>query len=167
MACHGHFQFLTGNFKGGGVASVKAMVGIKASDLIAVFDPCAYKYLHFSSAFAACLIRTLPVSIISVKRRGTSTELTVRGSTRSGRLDQAAMDKQYPAATSGSRSKLISGNFKKIFNGPGVSHPQKNFTAQLYNAEQDANKSSRNNAETSTTSDTSHAPEAQSGRDGQ
>lgn len=53
------------------------------------------------------------------------------------------MDKQYPAATSGSRSKLISGNFKKIFNGPGVSHPQKNFTAQLYNAEQEANKSSR------------------------
>lgn len=52
------------------------------------------------------------------------------------------MDKSYPAATSGSRSKLISGNFKKIFSGPGVTHPQKNFTAQLYNAERQVDKTS-------------------------
>lgn len=70
------------------------------------------------------------------------------------------MHRAYPAATSGSRSKLISGNFKKVFSGPGISHPQKNFTAQLYNAEQRANMSS-NDIKTSANSgfpDTSNAP---------
>lgn len=74
------------------------------------------------------------------------------------------MDKPYPAATSGSRSKLISRKFKKIFNGPGISHPQKNFTAQLYNAEQRSNMSSSSNIRTSANSglpDTSSAPEEQ------
>ncbi|KAF3035884.1 hypothetical protein E8E11_004566 [Didymella keratinophila] len=71
------------------------------------------------------------------------------------------MDKSYPAATSGSRSKLISGNFKKIFSGPGISHPQKNFTAQLYNAEQKSTMSSHSDIKTSANSgfpDTSSAP---------
>lgn len=71
------------------------------------------------------------------------------------------MDKSYPAATSGSRSKLISENFKKIFSGPGISHPQKNFTAQLYNAEQKSTMSSHNDIKTSANSgfpDTSSAP---------
>ena len=71
------------------------------------------------------------------------------------------MDKSYPAATSGSRSKLISGNFKKIFSGPGISHPQKNFTAQLYNAEQRLNMSLNSDIKTSANSgfpETSNAP---------
>jgi hypothetical protein len=71
------------------------------------------------------------------------------------------MDKSYPAATSGSRSKLISGNFKKIFSGPGISHPQKNFTAQVYNAEQKSNTSSHSAIKNSANSgfpDTSNAP---------
>ena len=71
------------------------------------------------------------------------------------------MDKSYPAATSGSRSKLISGNFKKILSGPGISHPHKNFTAQLYNAEQRSNMSYDSNIKTSANSgfpDTSSAP---------
>lgn len=71
------------------------------------------------------------------------------------------MDKSYPAATSGSRSKLISGNFKKIFSGPGISHPQKNFTAQLYNAEQRSDMSSNSDIKSSENSgfpDTSNAP---------
>jgi hypothetical protein len=71
------------------------------------------------------------------------------------------MDKSYPAATSGARPKLISGNFKKIFSGPGISHPKKNFTAQLYNAEQKSTMSSHNDIKTSANSgfpDTSSAP---------
>lgn len=71
------------------------------------------------------------------------------------------MDKSYPAATSGSRSKLISGNFKKIFSGPGISHPQKNFTAQLYNAERRSKMSANNGIKTTANSgfpDTSSAP---------
>jgi hypothetical protein len=74
------------------------------------------------------------------------------------------MDKQYPAATSGSRSKLISGNFKNIFSGSGISHPQKNFTAQLYNAEQRTNMSSDSNIKQSAKpgfSDTLDTPEEQ------
>jgi hypothetical protein len=71
------------------------------------------------------------------------------------------MDRSYPAATSGSRSKLISGNFKKIFSGPGISHPQKNFTAQLHNAEHQSKIASHNDIKTSAESgfpDTSSVP---------
>lgn len=74
------------------------------------------------------------------------------------------MDKSYPAATSGSRSKLISGNFKKIFSGPGISHPQKNFTAQLYNAEHQSNTPFSSDIKTSANSglpDTSSTSEEQ------
>jgi hypothetical protein len=70
------------------------------------------------------------------------------------------MDKQYPAATSGSRSKLISGNFKKIFSGPGLSHPQKNFTAQLYNAEQRSSVSLGSGDKTNTNAGVSDAATA-------
>lgn len=40
------------------------------------------------------------------------------------------------------RSKLLSGSFKQFFNKPALSHPQKNLTVQLHNAEVRANMSS-------------------------
>ncbi len=74
---------------------------------------------------------------------------------------QRTMNSAYPAATSGSRSKLISGNFKKIVSGPGISHPQKNFTAQLHDAEQRSTMSSNSDIKTGANSgfpDSSNAP---------
>lgn len=47
-----------------------------------------------------------------------------------------------PAATSGSRSKLLSTNFKNFLSKPAITHPQKALTVQLYNAEQRSNMSS-------------------------
>jgi hypothetical protein len=41
-----------------------------------------------------------------------------------------------PKATSGSRSKMLSGNFKNFLSKPAISHPQKALTVQLFNAEQ-------------------------------
>jgi hypothetical protein len=41
-----------------------------------------------------------------------------------------------PAATSGSRSKLLSTNFKNFLSKPAITHPQKALTVQLWNAEQ-------------------------------
>jgi hypothetical protein len=47
-----------------------------------------------------------------------------------------------PAATSGSRSKLLSTNFKAFLSKPAIGHPQKALTVQLHNAEQQSNMSS-------------------------
>lgn len=58
-----------------------------------------------------------------------------------------------PAATSGSRSKLLSTNFKNFLSGPAIRHPQKALTVQLWNAEQQANAQQRANMSTSTGSD--------------
>jgi hypothetical protein len=44
-----------------------------------------------------------------------------------------------PAATSGSRSKLLSTNFKNFLSKPALKHPQKALTVQLWNAEQKSN----------------------------
>jgi hypothetical protein len=44
-----------------------------------------------------------------------------------------------PAATSGSRSKLLSTNFKAFLSKPALGHPQKALTVQLHNAEQQSN----------------------------
>jgi len=41
-----------------------------------------------------------------------------------------------PAATSGSRSKLLSTNLKNFLSKPALKHPQKALTVQLWNAEQ-------------------------------
>ncbi|KAH6872205.1 hypothetical protein BKA58DRAFT_313557 [Alternaria rosae] len=49
-----------------------------------------------------------------------------------------------PAATSGSRSKLLSTNLKNFISKPALKHPQKALTVQLWNAEQKANPSSSN-----------------------
>ncbi|USP80161.1 hypothetical protein yc1106_07435 [Curvularia clavata] len=43
-----------------------------------------------------------------------------------------------PSATSGSRSKLLSGNFKNFLSKPALKHPQQALTVQLFNAEQKA-----------------------------
>lgn len=48
-----------------------------------------------------------------------------------------------PAATSGSRSKLLSTNFKKFLSGPAITHPQKALTVELWNAEQKATAQQR------------------------
>lgn len=40
------------------------------------------------------------------------------------------------ATTSGSRSKLLTANFKNFLSKPAFTHPQKALTVQLYNAEQ-------------------------------
>lgn len=49
-------------------------------------------------------------------------------------------DKQNPNAisepSSGSRSKLLSSNFKNFLNKPAITHPRKALTVQLHNAEQ-------------------------------
>jgi hypothetical protein len=50
-----------------------------------------------------------------------------------------------PAATSGSRSKLLSTNFKNFLSKPAVTHPQKALTVQLFNAEQENNKKQEHN----------------------
>ncbi|KAH7406777.1 hypothetical protein DE146DRAFT_607656 [Phaeosphaeria sp. MPI-PUGE-AT-0046c] len=47
-----------------------------------------------------------------------------------------------PAATSGSRSKLLSTNFKYFLSKPAITHPQKALTVQLHNAQQRSNMSS-------------------------
>ncbi|CAO2652369.1 Nn.00g006520.m01.CDS01 [Neocucurbitaria sp. VM-36] len=47
-----------------------------------------------------------------------------------------------PAATSGSRSKLLSTNFKNFLSKPAVTHPQKALTVQLWNSDQKARMSS-------------------------
>jgi hypothetical protein len=54
-----------------------------------------------------------------------------------------------PAPTSGSRSKLLSTNFKNFLSKPAITHPQKALTVQLYNAEQQSNmpKESRHRQE--------------------
>lgn len=44
-----------------------------------------------------------------------------------------------PAATSGSRTKLLSGNLKSFLSKPALKHPQQALTVQLFNAEQKAN----------------------------
>ncbi|KAJ5029343.1 hypothetical protein PSV08DRAFT_376615 [Bipolaris maydis] len=44
-----------------------------------------------------------------------------------------------PTATSGSRSKLLSGNLKSFLSKPALKHPQQALTVQLFNAEQKAN----------------------------
>jgi hypothetical protein len=44
-----------------------------------------------------------------------------------------------PAATSGSRSKLLSGNFKSFLSKPALTHPQKALTVELHNAEVKSN----------------------------
>jgi hypothetical protein len=41
-----------------------------------------------------------------------------------------------PAATSGSRSKLLSTNFKKFLSKDALAHPQKALTVELHNDEQ-------------------------------
>jgi len=41
-----------------------------------------------------------------------------------------------PAATSGSRTELLSQNFKNFLSKPALAHPQKALTVQLHNAEQ-------------------------------
>ncbi|KAF1844124.1 uncharacterized protein K460DRAFT_357754 [Cucurbitaria berberidis CBS 394.84] len=47
-----------------------------------------------------------------------------------------------PAATSGSRSKLLSSNLKNFVSKPAITHPQKALTVQLWNADQKAKMSS-------------------------
>lgn len=47
-----------------------------------------------------------------------------------------------PAATSGSRSKLLSTNFRNFLSKPAITHPQKALTVQLHNAQQRSNMSS-------------------------
>ncbi|CAN9095178.1 hypothetical protein CUC08_Gglean004910 [Alternaria sp. MG1] len=49
-----------------------------------------------------------------------------------------------PAATSGSRSKLLSTGLKDFLSKPALKHPQKAFTVQLWNAEQKANPTGNN-----------------------
>ena len=49
-----------------------------------------------------------------------------------------------PAATSGSRSKLLSTNLKNFISKPALKHPQKALTVQLWNAEQKSNPSGSN-----------------------
>jgi len=49
-----------------------------------------------------------------------------------------------PAATSGSRSKLLSTNLKNFISKPALKHPQKALTVQLWNAEQQSNPSGSN-----------------------
>ncbi|KAB2111603.1 hypothetical protein AG0111_0g2413 [Alternaria gaisen] len=49
-----------------------------------------------------------------------------------------------PAATSGSRSKLLSTGLKNFLSKPALKHPQKAFTVQLWNAEQKANPTGNN-----------------------
>lgn len=58
--------------------------------------------------------------------------------------DQTGSNNPYsvPAATSGSRSKLLSTNFKNFLSKPAITHPQKALTIQLHNAEQRSNMSS-------------------------
>jgi hypothetical protein len=46
-----------------------------------------------------------------------------------------------PAATSGSRSKLLSGNFKTFLSKPALTHPQKALTVELHNAQVKSNSS--------------------------
>ena len=48
-----------------------------------------------------------------------------------------------PAATSGSRSKLLFTNFKNFLSKPAITHPQKALTVQLYNDEQRSNMSTQ------------------------
>ena len=48
----------------------------------------------------------------------------------------AASVNSIPAATSGSRSKLLSTNLKGFLSKPALKHPQKALTVQLWNAEQ-------------------------------
>jgi hypothetical protein len=48
-----------------------------------------------------------------------------------------------PEATSGSRSKMLSGNFMNFLSKPAISHPQKALTVQLFNAEQKAEEQER------------------------
>jgi hypothetical protein len=47
-----------------------------------------------------------------------------------------------PAATSGSRSKLLSTNFKNFLSKPAVTHPQKALTVELHNADVKSNHKS-------------------------
>ncbi|KAG9191523.1 hypothetical protein G6011_10257 [Alternaria panax] len=49
-----------------------------------------------------------------------------------------------PAATSGSRSKLLSTGLKDFLSKPALKHPQKAFTVQLWNAEQKVNPTGNN-----------------------
>ncbi|RYN32391.1 hypothetical protein AA0117_g4502 [Alternaria alternata] len=49
-----------------------------------------------------------------------------------------------PAATSGSRSKLLSTGLKDFLSKPALKHPQKAFTVRLWNAEQKANPTGNN-----------------------
>jgi hypothetical protein len=49
-----------------------------------------------------------------------------------------------PAATSGSRSKLLSTGLKDFLSKLALKHPQKAFTVQLWNAEQKANPTGNN-----------------------
>jgi hypothetical protein len=55
-------------------------------------------------------------------------------------MDQTSSNpNSMPAATSGSRSKLLSTNFKNFLSKPALAHPQKALTVQLWNAEQKSN----------------------------
>lgn len=49
-----------------------------------------------------------------------------------------------PAATSGSRSKLLSGNLTSFLSKPALKHPQQALTVQLFNAEQKTNGDAAN-----------------------
>jgi len=63
-----------------------------------------------------------------------------------------------PAATSGSRSKLLSTNFKNFLSKPALAHPQKALTVQLYNDEQRSNMSTTPGQEGTKTSANSEHP---------
>lgn len=55
-----------------------------------------------------------------------------------------------PATTSGSRSKLLSTNFKKFISKDAITHPQKALTVQLWNAEQASNNKQKEESENTT-----------------
>jgi hypothetical protein len=56
-----------------------------------------------------------------------------------GDINNTQASNSIPAATSGSRSKLLSTNFKNFLSKPATTHPQKALTVQLFNADVKSN----------------------------